>query len=127
MEQSISAEVSSTLEEVAEAFRVWRRTRQHRGRIPNRLWDAAIALTTSYPASKIAETLHLNYSELKKRMEPSSASPLSFVEVGLSPAGSNPSLPSCQLEVETVRGSRFRCQIHGPVDDKLLHFIQNLL
>ena len=135
------AEVSPTLDDVAKEFSMWRETRKHRGRIPNRLWDAAIALTTSYPARKVAEALHLNYTEMKKRMVPtppasdqsffSSSERLQgiegFVEVGLSPLSSRSSGSSCQLEVETVRGSRFRCIVHGPVPDNLLRFVQTLL
>jgi len=132
MDQVVTAEVSPTLDDVVREFSLWRETRKHRGRIPNRLWDAALSLTTSYPASKVAEALHLNYAELKKRLIPTEVpeadSRMSFVELDLSGRSEDrSSSPSCQLEVETSRGSRFRCFVHGPIPDNLLRFVQTLL
>lgn len=131
MDQIVTAEITATLDDVAHDFTLWRETRKHRGRIPNRLWDAAIGLTTSYPASKVAEALHLNYAELKKRLQPSEVSEtdqrLSFVELDLSSRSEGSSSVSCHLEVETAHGSRFRCLVRGPVPDNLLRFVQTLL
>ena len=57
----------SALEKVAQQFAAWRETRTKRGRIPDTLWSAAVDLFRSYGLSinKIAQTLRLNYTDLK--------------------------------------------------------------
>jgi hypothetical protein len=59
----------ATLEEVCEQFEQWRQTREKRGMIPDQLWEAAIALSTYHSAYKISQSLRLNYSDFKKRVE----------------------------------------------------------
>ena len=132
MDNVITAEASQSLDDVAKEFENWRKTRNYRGRIPNRLWDAAIALTASYPASKVAEALHINYSELKRRMMPQvsseDSSALSFLKLDLTSLKQvQDSTQRYQFEIETARGSRFRCVAHGSIPDNLLRFIQTLL
>ena len=57
----------SALKKVEQRFAAMRETRTKRGRIPDSLWSAAVDLFHSYGLSinKIAQTLRLNYTELK--------------------------------------------------------------
>ena len=132
-ETSLKAEHVVDLDHVAHEFETWRTTRQHKGRIPDRLWDEALSLVRSYPPSMVAQRLHLNYSELKRRMDhrdplPSRMNNLSFIELGLgdqSPAHLRSS-SRCLFDVETSSGTRYRCTVEGSIPDSLLRFFHSL-
>jgi len=57
------------LEAVRRHFEVWRKTRQGRARIPERLWTSAVKLAVTYGLCRTAQTLGLNYTALKDRIE----------------------------------------------------------
>ena len=133
LEQTMQAEVDVTLDQVAHEFEVWRTTRQHKGRIPERLWQSAISLIKSYPASQVAEQLHLNYSELKRRLDNRIQSStrehdLSFIELGYSDGTSMTCSPRsrCLFDVETATGTRYRCTVEGVIPENLLRFFHSL-
>ena len=51
-----------------ERFAEWRRTRAKKARIPDELWDAAVAVARSNGVNRTAQTLHLDGGKLMRRM-----------------------------------------------------------
>ena len=101
------------LDQVAGQFEHWRRTRTHaRGRIPQALWDQAVALASVMPHSRVAQHLRLSANDLKKQMAMAPQEmtampplPLGFVEVPSAPAWPKPS-GATQVELYRVDGTR---------------------
>lgn len=52
----------------------WRAQRKGKERIPEKFWNAAIALLDFYPFHKVCKELNLNTKQLKKRVEANSTS-----------------------------------------------------
>ena len=101
------------LDQVAGQFEHWRRTRIHpRDRIPQALWNQAVALTRVMPHSRVAQHLRLSANDLKKQMamthQETTAMPpllLGFVEVPSAPTWPQTS-GATQVEVHRVDGTR---------------------
>jgi len=101
------------LDQVAGQFEHWRRTRTHaRDRIPQALWDQAVALASVMPHSRVAQHLRLSANDLKKQMAMAPQEitampplPLGFVEVPSAPAWPKPS-GATQVELHRVDGTR---------------------
>jgi hypothetical protein len=124
-------------EAVRRRFELWRRTRQGRARIPEKLWNSAVKLAGTYGLCRTARTLRLDYNALKRRVESvgvngSPAGPMSkrktrtrsrsnarksardpamtFVELPpLEPAGA----PACIVELDHPRGAKMRIHLTG--------------
>jgi hypothetical protein len=62
-----------TLDEVANHIEQWRSRKQNGERIPERLWDEAPGLISTYGISRVSRALHLSYTELSKRLRSSEA------------------------------------------------------
>jgi len=104
------------LARLAQRFAAWRRSRAFGTRIPEPLWDAAVALAVRHGLSRTAMALKLGYYALKKRVE-QTASPRrqsaphpAFVEL---PAGSLTGPGECVIEFEKSGGVRMRVQLKG--------------
>ncbi len=101
------------LDQLAGQFAHWRQTRTHpHSQIPPELWAQAVGLTAVVPPSRVAKQLRLRLADLKKQMATQHASPtamppasLSFVEVPLSPAGSQ-TPATTQIELHRADGTR---------------------
>jgi len=101
-----------TLEGVRRQFEKWRKTKKPGSRIPEELWDAAVALCEQYSPSKVSLALRLSSNDLKKKVAarqasepPSVVQPASFIEFAL-PAPSNE--PECVVEMENRHGDRMK-------------------
>ena len=68
MRQGKLKELPGNMQEVRDALERWRRTRKKRSAIPEDLWQAAARLAAEYGVSQTANTLRLNYGDLKKRV-----------------------------------------------------------
>ncbi len=55
--------------EVLKEFQSWCSVRKRGSRIPQRLWQAAAELSERHSISDIAQTLVLDYTRLKQRVE----------------------------------------------------------
>jgi hypothetical protein len=119
-----SQQVPADLSRAAERFRVWRRMRVRGTRIPDPLWDVALALAGKYGLSRTAAAVKVGYYALKKRIaerplavrEPSrSASAPTFVELPSSPFA----VPGeCVIEFGNASGETLRVRLQGhPVPD----------
>jgi hypothetical protein len=106
------------LTELVKRFHHWRHTRATaRERIPQALWEQAVAVSRGLPLSQVARTLRLSPGELKKRQtasqetRPTAMTPaaLGFVEVTAPPPGLHLSRGP---EVEITRPDGSRMQIH---------------
>ncbi|MFC1848577.1 hypothetical protein ACFL27_00070 [candidate division CSSED10-310 bacterium] len=129
-------QVSISLNEVAQDFETWRKSKPHsKSRIPEKLWEAAVALTATYPVSKVSQILKLNHTELKRRVEQKAVPPCgpSFIPVDLPACSSvrngqpGSTRPTCLIELESSDGIRFRCTVYGTIPQQLLTFCQTLL
>ena len=110
------------LDQLAGQFAHWRQSRSHpHERIPEPLWEQAVALTSTLSPSRVAKHLRLRVSDLKEQITkrqgstaaqrpPHPASP-SFVEVPQQPV--QPPVLGC-LEVELHRTDGARLRIHSP-------------
>jgi len=112
--------VDHQLDQLADQFAHWRQTRTHPyGRIPQELWDHAVALAAALPPSRVAKQVRVRLMDLKKQMATRheatiavSPLPLGFVEVPSAPSGPQPTV-AAQIELSRVDGTRL-C-IHTPM------------
>ena len=96
MQNTTPLHADHALDQLAGQFAHWRQTRTHpsAGRIPQPLWEQAVALAATLPPSRVAKQLRLRLGDLKKQMGRRDAAPvvrnpasLGFVEVPVAPAG----------------------------------------
>ena len=83
--------MQSALDDLARtrmAFDTWRSSQPGRRRIPDHLWDAALALLDRYPLSRVCRELRLSPKQLRQRklsvarsLTPDAVSGLHFVEM----------------------------------------------
>src|SRR5919109_2847576 len=68
MSTPIDTPAEEALTELAERFEHWRRTRpKGRARIPEDLWDQAVALSTVLSNGRVAKRLRLSPTDLRKQ------------------------------------------------------------
>ena len=114
-----SRQVPADLSRAAARFTVWRSTRVRGSRIPDPLWDTAVALAGKYGLSRTAAAVKVGYYALKERCEArplaspdahaSAAAPM-FVELPPSPF----SVPGeCVIELENASGATLRVRLQG--------------
>ena len=114
---------SQRLSQVKEQFKTWRKTRKSPRPIPDKLWQAAVSLTTNHCISQIAKELVLDYTALKNRAAIKnkdaavSTNPPDFIEVNLeAPAA----VAECLIEMQDIRGAKMRMHFRGKTDFDLL-------
>lgn len=119
----ISAQPSQTplihpsIERVRQRLEQWRKSHRPRCRLPAWVWSAAVRLAANHGLHKTARALHLDYDDLKKRLDATvggaavRSEPVpSFVElVRAAPAG----LPECVVELEGRSGTKLRIHFKG--------------
>jgi hypothetical protein len=106
-----------TLEQVRQRFEFWRKRRKKRTRIPQNLWQAAIALSEEYSICHLSKTLRVNYTTLKSKVEnantteegPSHTLPTPFIEFQA------PAAPFIESTIEMIKsdGSVMRMHVKG--------------
>jgi hypothetical protein len=106
-----------SLEDVCSRFERWRRTRQGKAPIPEKLWLAAAAIAHRDGVNPTAVALHLDGGKLKRRMAASrwvahKEPPAAFVELlAPSQARSGSYGPEYTLELEGRHGKlRIHCR-----------------
>ncbi len=113
MQNTTSLHADHALDQLAGQFAHWRQTRPHPyGRIPQPLWEQAVALATTLPPSRVAKQLRLRLADLNKQMGLRPAGPTAgapqprgFVEVP--PAAPwPPTVPTTQIELHRTDGTR---------------------
>ena len=80
---------SARMDEVSRRIQDWRRTREKRSRMPEPLWDSAVALAREYGLYATAQGLRVSYGSLKTRVTAAASqrrhsrtSSARFVELG---------------------------------------------
>jgi hypothetical protein len=114
---SLSLPAAADLAQTAAAFAHWRNTTPLGARIPEELWSRAVELAANQGVSKVAATLRLDYTRLKRRLTALTAAPPmppstppAFVEMVL---GLPPSGPGCVLALCDARGRSLRIEWTG--------------
>ena len=111
------ARAEQALSQLAERFEHWRQSRANRHeRIPQPLWDEAIALSRVLPDSRVTKRLRLSQTDLKKRRLAQSPSPAmksaeppaTFIELPALGAASAPLNAPMLVEFERPDGARLR-------------------
>ena len=115
-----------TLGDVQEQFETWRRKRSKKGRIPPRLWKAAVRLSETHTLSELSTALRVNYSDLRKQViahqPPVISDPAcNFVEVDVS---RNNQSTHYTIELEDRFGSRMKVSCSGRSEVDLLELIK---
>lgn len=111
----------SDLAPVRGALAAWRKTRQPRQPIPERLWGQAALLAQRHGVSAVARVLRLDYYALKRRADSSSPSP-GFVEMKLPlPGGGS---PGCVAELQDAQGRKLVFRWSGIPGPELLGLVQ---
>jgi len=89
------------IHELQTRFEQWRQGRQKKGRIPDELWAAAVALARRDGINRTAAALHLDRGKLKRQMAESAIrskrTPPAFVEL-VSSGGSGRAEYTFELE-----------------------------
>ncbi len=60
--------IAHSLEQVRQRFEAWRQQRKKRTRIPQNLWQAAVALSEQHSLCHLSKALRVNYTALKKQV-----------------------------------------------------------
>ncbi len=113
---------SLTMNEVMARIEEWRNTRKRRKPMPEELWEAAASLSKEYSIHRISKALRLNYTALKKRIQPDECSSNSkagvpaFIELDLASS----SISECIVEMEDGSGAKMRMHFRGKTDFDLL-------
>ena len=129
MEQTL-AFPPPTLTEVQSRFADWRKTKQHRSRIPEDLWASAVMLSPEHSLCKISQALGLSYTDLKERVKKSletsntcrTSPALDFIPIDLS-APTNSA--ECIVEMEHHNGNKMRMHFKGKADLDLQSFAES--
>lgn len=117
MRTHATRDLPARLQRIRERFEQWRRTREGRSRIPNRLWISAVKAADRYGLNQTARALRLDYYALKKRVETTDSHPepdreavASFLELVPPASGS---AAECILELERRGGAKMRVHLKG--------------
>jgi hypothetical protein len=110
--------IAPSLEQVQQRFESWRKLRKKRTRIPQNLWQAAIALSEEYSICHLSKALRVNYTALKEKVvnanrpdkHPSDVSSPTFIEL---PVPELPSFPESTIEMIKSDGSVMRMHVKG--------------
>ena len=109
------AAVPARLKQVSKQFERWRKTKKGHTLIPDPLWEAAVELGREYGAFRVARTLGLNHTDLKKRVDAGARtiglrrnSQPTFVELDLNESAS---VAECFVEMENERGAKMRIHL----------------
>ena len=121
MKRIAHAHAEQELTQLAAQFDQWRDHRAtRRERIPQGLWEQAVALTTVLPLSRVAKCLRVSWQDLHQHCAAhhapavgSSSTALGFVELPATPAWPLPPL-SAAVELQRPDGARLRMHSHEP-------------
>jgi len=118
-----TAELAAT----AAAFARWRETTRLGARIPEALWARAVELARTHGVARVATTLRLDYTRLKRRLTAEAsavaAPPPAFVEMTLDlpPSGSG-----CIVALSDARGRALRIEWTRPVASEVAAVARSL-
>ena len=123
--------LSADIEALAHRLAAYRNNLHRQRQLPEKLWAQAVVLARQHGLCRVLQALHLNYYDLKRRMEalppplPESSHSLSksspaFVELGVSPLVSAGTI----LELEDRTGRKLTVRLASPRNGELLAMAQ---
>lgn len=119
---------TALLTELRQELHNWRSAGRPNKRIPGRIWEESIALTSQLGVSAVAREIGLSYGQLKSRAAGHAARGSlpsgSFLEIFQSPEGST---KTCVLKIQPQRGGRVRVKLTGFATSDLVSVIRELL
>ena len=125
MSPSVPA-VAPELAQTAAALARWRERAPEGARIPEALWSQAVALAATHGVSKVAVTLRLDYTRLKRRVAAAGAPPSAppdFVALTLDlPART----PGCTLVLSHPAGQSLRLEWTYPLASEVATVARSL-
>ncbi len=123
MGQKVSHPVVPVLEEAQRRFSAWRSNGRKGQRIPEELWQLAMAAARELGVNPVCRAIGLDYVRLKRRLNRSdtrqsrtapNVAAATFVEFPMNPVTRT---PECVIEFEGVRGKfTLRLSGHDPAD-----------
>lgn len=137
-------------QDVLEGLAAWRATRRGGEAIPEELWAAAVQLGCRHGVYHTARHLHLNYGDLKRRVEsvqgeahgagacvnataskssaglavPSRPAPVSAAFIEWLPVTTPVAIGTCVVQVESRHGASMRIDLHQVPPDALAALIR---
>lgn len=125
MSERKQREFPAELADLAGQFLEWRQTRQVGCRIPDSMWESAVALARRFGVSRTAMALKLGYYELQKRVvgtsapvvEATSARTPTFVEL---PSPFAKFADECVVEFQKASGTKMQLRLHAPSSAELV-------
>ena len=114
---------SSDIEPVRRQVEAWRKTRQHRDRIPEPIWAEMAKLAKTYGVSPVSGALGIDYYALKDRVivspRPASAiAPRQATFIEVKPWSASPTA-ACRVELEDRSGTKMTLHLDGSRLDAL--------
>lgn len=115
MSHPTSVATTITLETVKQEFTLWRASRKHRSRIPEKLWEAAASLSGQYSVHYISKSLGLNHSALRDRVAALSLDANKKIQTCFFELPRPQSAPTveCLVEMENSHGNKMRMHFTG--------------
>jgi hypothetical protein len=119
-----SPDFTQQLDELRQSLDHWRREGRTPRRIPDEIWDQAVAAAAVHGVGPVAKDLHLDHAKLKSLLASKSPQglvaartqeppiPATFFEL-VAPPQLSSSLGQCVLSVESGRGGRMRVEVSG--------------
>jgi hypothetical protein len=118
---------AADLTAAATAFARWRDTTPLGARIPEALWSRAVDLARVHGVARVATTLRLDYTRLKRRLTAESSaagpSPPECVEMTLDLAAAG---SACILELSDAQGRALRIEWTRPVASEVAAVARSL-
>ena len=115
MKEKSAVSIPEPIVQLQQQLDQFRTSQPHRAKIPEVLWQSAVALARQHGLYAVAHPLRLDYVGLKRRLEGISklekkkVAPPGFVE--LIPA--QPAAAECVIEFESKSGGKMRIQWKG--------------
>ena len=117
------------LEKLSARLTEWRRTHKAPTPIPSEVWSSAAVLAGQMGVNKVATTLRLDHSSLRRRMDESrevvqSETRATFVEFSaLQPE----TVGECSIDIETKRGHRAHLSMKSVSASSVLAIVRELV
>jgi hypothetical protein len=121
-----SKEFLNRIEPVQRELEAWRRTRKHRERIPERLWNSMAQLAGSCGVSRVSQALRVEYPALKRRVHRASPAKAesprpSFLEIKMAAPSA---LPGCVVELEKRSGEKMTLRLAQSTGGDLVALVE---
>lgn len=106
------------IEAVRQRIEEWRRTRERRTRMPEDLWQAAVALVEEHGMWRVSRALRVRYEGLKSRKSPPEAGPgredaSGFVDLTSVLGSSRSERAATMVELSRPDGARLSLRFDG--------------